>query len=236
MGKLRHITFTGIDERTDLNAIAELNKELPQLEFGVLLSLGYAQNGNRYVSPEFLEELSKYKINYACHLCGKLARQAVLNDWEPVLDFCNGHFGIFKRCQLNVAHNPGNPEKLALTPPSTLEEVIIQQASIDECDLFLNSMPNDELSVLIDGSGGRGIDTEIKPLAGDFKVSYAGGINPDNVQEKIWILAHSSIVSDFCIDMESGVRTDDWFDIEKVKDIVEKTKFYFTHDWNDYKA
>lgn len=50
---------------------------------------------------------------------------------------------------------------------------------------------------------------------------FAGGLNPENIlerKEEIDILWEK----DYWLDMESGVRTDDWFDLDKVEDICKK--------------
>jgi hypothetical protein len=46
--KLQHITFTGIDGKTDLDALWELQKQYPIAEFGVLVAKNWRENGNRY--------------------------------------------------------------------------------------------------------------------------------------------------------------------------------------------
>ena len=53
-----------------------------------------------------------------------------------------------------------------------------------------------------------------------FKVGYAGGFNPENVADKLHYLLTNDEVGDFWIDMESGVRTDDWFDLDKVRRVL----------------
>lgn len=65
----------------------------------------------------------------------------------------------------------------------------------------------------IDRSGGRGVRGEFAPMPG-CKVGYAGGIGPDNVVEvldRLETFGHT-----YWIDMESGVRTADQFDLHKV--------------------
>lgn len=47
-------------------------------------------------------------------------------------------------------------------------------------------------------------------------VGYAGGINPDNVSKFLALIAHAD---NFYIDMESGVRTNGWFDLDKVESV-----------------
>ena len=84
---------------------------------------------------------------------------------------------------------------------------------------FLNSKDSEHISVLLDASGGQGINTDIEILNLPNKVGYAGGINPDNVADKLTYLL-DNCTSPFWIDMESGVRTNDWFDVEKVKQVL----------------
>jgi phosphoribosylanthranilate isomerase len=74
--------------------------------------------------------------------------------------------------------------------------------------------------MLLDASGGRGIDTPIEILKTNIKVGYAGGINPDNVADKLSFLLEHVNTGEFWIDMESGVRTDDWFDLDKVVKVL----------------
>jgi phosphoribosylanthranilate isomerase len=78
----------------------------------------------------------------------------------------------------------------------------------------------DTISALLDSSGGRGIDTPLKVRPSSGKVGYAGGFNPDNVGEKLSFLLQNVRMGEFWIDMESGVRTDDWFDTNKVRQVL----------------
>lgn len=217
--KLQHITFTGIDAKTDIKALTEIQQEFPIAEFGVLTSYHWNENGNRYLNPAFLSNLyaGNGKLNLALHVCGSMAHDAADGYWNKVNNHMFNTLGLFKRVQLNVANRTDNPYRLASTP-NRHTEVIIQQKGIHDIEMFEHSKWMN-VSVLLDASGGQGIDTPIKvlPNAGNqFKVGYAGGINPDNVADKLAYLLQHDEVGDFWIDMESGVRTDDWFDIDKV--------------------
>ena len=67
----------------------------------------------------------------------------------------------------------------------------------------------------------NGIDTPVKPLnIPGLKVGYAGGLNPENVGEKLEYLMEN-VEGEFWIDMESGVRTDDRFDIDKCVSVLQ---------------
>ena len=222
--KLKNITFTGIDGRTDLGALWEIQQEFPMVEWGVLVAKNWRENGNRYFNPTFLDALRDRGLNLSCHLCGSIARAAINGDWEPFRYWARGNWDIFTRCQINIATNQENPDCFTPSDDITLfDEVILQQRGADKCQLFLNTYekePNDHITTLLDASGGEGINTPIVPLNMMHKIGYAGGINEDNVADKLRFLLNSNKVHDFWIDMESGVRTDDWFDVDKVHRIL----------------
>ena len=102
-------------------------------------------------------------------------------------------------------------------------EIIIQQG--DDHSLFEQCYVNSgkHIAMLLDKSGGQGIDTPIGAPAYAPKVhlGFAGGINPDNVIDKMREITRLH-VGRFWIDMESGVRTDDRFDLDKVEDVCKK--------------
>lgn len=225
--KLKHITFTGIDAYTDIKELCQIQKEYPLAEFGVLLTDDWENNGYRYADPKILlPTLADKGLNLSCHLCGKIAREAVMNNFSSVFELCGDYFRIFKRCQLNVSKNKKNPTKLNLDIPDTLDEIIIQQHSADNCDLYLNSLPNDKLSVLLDASGGRGVNTNIQVLDSPLKIGYAGGISPDNVLEKVKYLEDQNEVRNYWIDMETHVRTNNKLDLNKVKTVLSRVYDY----------
>lgn len=221
MRKLQHITFTGIDGKTDLGALWELQQQYPIAEFGVLVAKNWRENGYRYFNPSYLAALASRDLNLSAHLCGSIARAAVRGDFEPFREWATAYPDIFNRCQLNIATSKGNPDSFELCEDAFLfDEIILQQRSVDDCDLYLKSNTNEYVTMLLDASGGEGVDTSLVAFAGR-KVGYAGGINADNVAEKLTFLMENEMVGDFWIDMETGVRTDDWFDIEKVRRVLE---------------
>lgn len=222
--RLRHITFTGIDGKTDIGALWELQQQYPIAEFGVLVAKNWRENGNRYFNPSYLDALESRGLNLSAHLCGSIARAAVRGDFEPFRDWARSIPLFFDRCQLNIATSKENPDSLELCNDAFFfDEIILQQSSVDDCDLYLKSNTNEHVTMLLDASGGEGIDTSLVAFAGR-KVGYAGGINPDNVADKLTYLFENVHDGDFWIDMESGVRTDDWFDIDKVYKVLQTCK------------
>lgn len=216
--RLQQVTFTGIDGRTDLGRLWELQQEFPFVEWGVLCSQNW-QPKNRYFNPSYLGALRR-GLNLSVHLCGAIARAAVKGDWSLFREWAKGDWDIFSRCQLNVSVNKNNPRVFYYEGDAEVfDEVILQQRSADNCDLFLQSKGS-HISALLDASGGHGIDTPICVLDSPYKIGYAGGFNPSNVEEKLRFLFENIHQGSFWIDMESGVRTDDWFDLDKVQAVL----------------
>ena len=184
--KLQHITFTGIDGKTDLGALWELQQQYPIAEFGVLVAKNWRENGNRYFNPSYLMALDR-GLNLSAHLCGSIARAAVRGDFGPFREWATAYPYIFNRCQLNIATSKENPDSFKLCCGDTLlfDEIILQQRSVEDCPLWIGSPASDYVTVLFDASGGQGIDTPIKVMPVIHKVGYAGGISPKNVAEKV---------------------------------------------------
>lgn len=235
MGHLIGISFAGIDMRTNTDELVRIHEKctVPDfVEFGILLSQNWQKNGNRYFDPDQLRRFRGSGLNLCTHLCGSIAREAVRGNWIPFFYLVGDNVDLFKRVQLNIAgYKDSNPDILDIILPDPVKEVIIQQKAAYDCKLFyewkLRHPGNTTLSVLIDGSGGMGIDTTVVPLPDVDKVGYAGGIGPDNVFGKVSELIQKSCVRDFWIDMESKIRTeDDWFDINKAEVVMQKTSIF----------
>lgn len=219
--KLRTITFTGVDEWTDVDQLEKLYRKYPMIEFGVLLSTDHKENGNRFPDPAILERFEGRRIPLSAHLCGDLARKAIKNNFDPARNVCGGRFNLFTRCQLNVSTFSKIPKEFVLDIPEEVEEVIIQQSS-DSMEFLDSTEPNSRLTLLFDNSGGRGLYTPFNPVPTDLKVGYAGGLNIDNIEHTIFLIEMDEDSGPYWLDMESSVRTDDKFDLDKVKAIMEK--------------
>lgn len=225
--RLQHITFTGIDAKTDIRDLIEIQREYPIAEFGVLTSYHWYENGNRYLDPQFIPSLNGRGLNLALHICGSMAHDAAEGYWNKVNHHVLNNLRLFRRVQLNVSGHNDNPSRMASTPNKSTELIIqqtIDNTSLYEASEWLGDVPGLSVSMLLDASGGRGIDTPLKIWPSDGKIGYAGGFNPDNVAGKLDYLLKNVSLGTFWIDMESGVRTDDWFDIDKVRRVLATCK------------
>ena len=229
--RLRHITFTGIDARTDLQELQDIQQQYPIAEFGVLTSYHWYENGNRYLNPYLIEtQLRKRILNLALHVCGRAAHDAAVGRWNLIDKLTWMNLGLFDRVQINIANRKDNPEYIFKRAKIAEQEVIIQQRSASDMPvyeatllkfLFKQDRYNRTFSALLDSSGGQGIDTPISIYQSAETIGYAGGISPDNVADKLTYLFENVRDGEFWIDMESGVRTDDWFDLDKVRRVLE---------------
>ena len=224
--RLNHITFTGIDANTDIQELIDIQREYPIAEFGVLTSYHWYENGNRYLNPAFLSNLyaGNGKLNLALHVCGSAAADAAWGYWDKVDELTIHTLPLFKRIQLNIGNRSDLPYHIQTK--GLPYEVIIQQRSC-ETDLYMRSKranDNKNVSMLIDDSGGQGKEIKLRVLITDGKIGYAGGLCESNVAANLDYLLRTDNAGDFWIDMESGVRTDDWFDTGKVRRVLATCK------------
>ena len=221
------VTITGADDATDLDELHKLSRKFPFVEWAFLYSASRAGTP-RYPSLSWLEEVVFWRmtgVHTALHVCGAASRQTLggsgaetvelasrlgfdrvqLNGWTPA---SSTPFALFKDHRLGV---------ILQTPPATFDEAA-------EVALYAAA----PTAVLVDASGGRGIPITTYPLApsgGTVQVGYAGGIVPATVPRA---LQAALLAGGSWIDMESGVRTDDQFDLGKVEVALLAAATYFT--------
>lgn len=237
--KLRHITITGVDNLTEIDGLQELQEKFPWVEFGILFSMTWKENGQRFPNPAYLlPDLIDRNLHLSAHICGSMARQIVsTNQWEPFNNLCLYCNFLFDRIQLNVApmYFPGI-QSTQFSLPRLCKELIIQQRNTMEIDVY-KAMVNKRnyVSILFDQSCGRGQSLDLSDLNLNpyIKAGYAGGVNPDNVAD-ILINLFKKANHPFWIDVESGVRTRDFLDLDKVykllanaKEVIENYEYEF---------
>lgn len=169
----------------------------------------------------------------SAHLCGKAVRELITDGIiqqslyiHPIANYC-------QRVQLNFNVQKTKPDLYRLfsglskyNHPAVILQV--NQSNKQFIDAVAPFTDSDTFHHLFDASGGRGteIATIPQPLEGKY-CGYAGGLNPDNLAEKLALL-DMSLPTDHVIwiDMESGVRTNNNFDLDKVQKCIEIVKPY----------
>lgn len=250
---LKFITITGADETVQPGQLAQLSKVFPFVEWGILLS--ETRYGTpRFPSKEWLFQLGEEQpnMNLSLHLCGRYVRSLLkghavfLGDLEGInrdVDM----WRLFKRVQINThaeAHD-WHPEALAAFIESNPDHEFIFQLDgngVNEAmakGMVLRfNLKN--VSFLFDTSHGAGIFRGVWPVpqiaVHNPGFGYAGGLGPDNIGLALHnireiVKKREDWNGHYWIDMETKVRGGqggiDFFDLEKVRAILEKSQPWF---------
>lgn len=231
MKNLRLISFVGVDIHTNLNDIINFESDVP-CEWSVLFSDSKSITKHvRYPEYSFCKDFLDWgKENHkvtSLHLCGDVIGR-YLKQEPDVLELCNKATRI--QLNLNISDYPDH-EKLTddiLTMITTYNHgIILQQNKTKEkfMKVFLNKKIY-KISMLHDGSGGFGREISHTPPPDNFHFSgYAGGIKPENVVKIVGLVdANNSENKPYYIDMESGVRENNIFSVDKCRQIVNNLK------------
>lgn len=209
------ITFTGLDAHTDLRRAVFLTSRFP-IEWGVLFSKTRQGLEPRYPDGETQSRIWWSPLlgngrkdclgSLSAHLCGQHARDVMEGRAPSIpvdLHYC-------RRVQMN--HPEPNPTAIRTFVAGWAPN--LSGIAQTKADTFPSSARR--VQWLFDRSGGTGQRPGAWPRHpdGDRLVGYAGGIGPDNVLE---VLGQIGATGPYWIDMESGVRTDDWLDLDKVE-------------------
>lgn len=201
------ITVTGADPGTNIEELGEL-----QAEVGLLYS-ATPQDDNRYPGEEWIKEAASYIPHVALHVCGLVGRMKLFRgDLDPILD-------NVQRVQINGRPIAFEINELHARWPGLK---IITQYSTNHRGYVLNLSELSRRAVsehayVMDNSGGMGkLPKEWTRPATSADVGFAGGLNADNLEEELPKIMQVA-TGRWWIDMESGMRTDDWFDIHKAE-------------------
>ncbi|MDF2435385.1 MAG: hypothetical protein JWP44_5016 [Mucilaginibacter sp.] len=244
-------SFNGIDEFTDIDRVYELSQRFPFIEWGILYSLTRSEDDReiRYPSYNFIWDLLEDSALYgealypALHLCGKAARDFLLEDDVP---FSPLVYDV-DRIQINV-----NLKELDIQPFFALRRLMstypFRSFIIQYNDNNKNIIDDpinrqfmirfNSIHILKDASCGNGIlteDTSIPDSCSFSPIGFAGGLDPENISTAFPRIYNSVIAANvegandnkmFWIDMESGVRTNDKFDLDKVEAVASYVDSY----------
>lgn len=222
------VTFTGADDGVDPHMLAHLSRFYPFVEWAVLFS-EKRRGSPRYPSLRWVRELEDLsrgdhrRLPLAMHLCGAEARAAVATATE----FWPGD--AWRRVQIN-GYEPGAAtyrwRRSERFDHTATFRWILQARSAQTLSAVWTDMLAANADILYDPSGGEGRGQDLWPEMpvdnrGANRCGFAGGIGPGNVEAVLRdVFARNAQLPSIWIDMESGVRTDDKFDLDKIKAVI----------------
>lgn len=222
------ISFTGADNNTDPVRLRELTiAHYDTIEWAILLfpeKEGTPRNPTYAKRMEIVEEVTPQWT--AAHLCGELVFREILAGDKSRLT----ELAIYNRLQLNInARKPIFTDDEILRIYHTLHDQnanIIVQYHADSAAVikrYCEQIPSYRApDALFDTSKGKGIVPSEwpSPLYGMY-CGYAGGISPDNVAQVRADVEKKTQGMPYWLDMETGVRTNNEFDVDKCWKVME---------------
>lgn len=205
------ITFTGVDARTDVARACRIAATYP-VEFAMLFSIARQGEEPRYPDGDtqcaflwsrLVKPMRPERGQLAAHLCGEYGRRVMNGERiDPPVDL--GYV-----CRIQVNHPAPDAAAIAKLSDGWGPRCIAQTRA----DAF---PADDRVDWLFDRSGGTGTAPDRWPPhpGGKRLVGYAGGIGPHNVAD---VIAQVGNAGPYWLDMESGIRTGDWLDLDKVE-------------------
>jgi len=230
-------TMTGADNETDIDRLVRISDHYPFVEWGILFSQTKAGQP-RYPSKEWLYELARIKkdeplLKTSAHLCGKWCRDFIAGG-QLVMDELPHLLYSFDRIQLNFSSKPEIDLNALGRICRQIGAQFIIQIKGDRSIMIIRSLQ----SLRVDAVGLHDLSGGLGKLPGEWLsplrpyCGYAGGLGPDNLNDEIHNIA-KIVDSDMqysidgsnggvvWVDMETKIRTDEQFDLDKVKECLD---------------
>lgn len=236
---LELVSLTGADDRVTLESLAALSTQYPFVEWAILY-FPEKEGTSRNPSGVWREKFLAMKLPYtAAHLCGtQVFRELLDPEMAPSLI---ADLSRYRRIQLNInARRPEFTDEEVLAIYRTLHQagmrLILQHhaASDQVIEQFLREVADNDVEalkrvdVLFDASKGTGQRPDSWPAPHRFNLfcGYAGGLGPDVLDAELPKIKAAVMQSQsrrdlpYWIDMESGIRTDNAFDLDKAAQVL----------------
>lgn len=230
------VSLTGADDNVavdDLIDLAERYDAFVPPEWGILYfpeKEGTPRNPSARWRAEFLEVQLPL---VAAHLCGEqVFREILAGDKKRIRDLRQ-----YGRLQVNINARQRifTDDEVRAVYDALLGDgasIIMQhhQDSAALIEAYLDSKLEDldQCSLLFDSSKGKGVlpDQWREPFiahAGSVYCGYAGGLGPDTIVNALPRIQAAAADEPFWIDMESGIRTDNEFDLAKAGAVLSRS-------------
>ncbi len=209
---LLRLTFTGADGATNLDDLASIaSRHKRFVEWGILLPPG---GKSRFPNLAWVQEIvgmARWEgIALSGHLCPPWTGR-FLSGSATIADLVGD---CFQRIQVNTHGEPYYPHpgiKGAMEGDSEREYIL----QIDNANPWQRLGPN--IKGLYDLSHGGGVVPDSWPKPSHSWVGYAGGLGPHNLAREIPKILEAARGADIWIDLETHVRTNGEFDLDKVR-------------------
>ena len=209
------LTFTGIDEKTDLEAMGRLAGAGTELAVLVGTPTGHAPRFPKLDRViEIRETCRRLRLPSAIHLCGPFAQAVNQSRFGETLELCRG----FGRVQVNAPANEYRPVYLQDFREALGRPVIVRHRMP-----YRNSRPwaGGGIAYLFDRSGRANFD-EWSPPWNETDCGYAGGVTPENIREAVARIG--TFPRDPWIEIEGAVRTEDRINLQKVEQLMRNAR------------
>lgn len=229
MKRLRRVSLTGADNAVSIEELCLLTQQYRRVEWA-LLYVPHAEGRPRNPTRTWRETFFNAKLpGYsAVHLCGRRAFEELLAGELPE------ELLKTNRLQLNINARQrdftDDEVRAVFDKALHLGPDVILQYHADSAPLIEEAVANcpaelrSRLHVLMDASRGTGVEPVSwgapSSLAQVF-CGYAGGLGPDNVVRVATQL--NALNLPYWLDMESGIRTDNQFDLTKARAVLART-------------
>lgn len=220
------LSITGADNLVPIAELKQMIQNYPSLELAVLF---FPEKENQARNPgvewrnEFFATIPKE--NTAIHLCGKDVFDTILSaNFENSSVF--QELKKTQRIQINInarkdIFSHDDIQQIYTTLLKYGFTLILQyhERSKDWILPYITPKYLENVHILLDASLGKGITPntfevpfELKNL--NYPIGFAGGLNPDNIG-KVYTQVKLLNLSSYWLDLESGARTDNLFDMQK---------------------
>lgn len=231
---LELVSLTGADDRVAPEALAALSAKYPFVEWAVLY-FHEKEDTPRNPSALWRENFLSLGLPYtAAHLCGTQVFRELLTPEKAPARIAD--LSRYRRIQLNInARRPEFTDEEVLSIYRKLHgaglRLILQHHAASEqvIEQFLYDLDEEGLKrvdILFDASKGTGQRPDTWPAPHRFNLfcGYAGGLGPDvlatELQKIKAAVARSGRDLPYWIDMETGVRTENAFDLAKAEQVL----------------
>lgn len=221
--KINRVTITGADDKINIKDLIELTEKYPFVEWGILFSSG-REGTQRYPSHKWIKEIVETDLPLSAHFCGWWAKQVLEEENYSLIRQAEG----FSRIQLNYNFARSRGWKLdnLIEYAKDSPKDIILQVNKSNAPIITELKVPKAINFLYDASGGRGTVIERIEAPFDNYTGYAGGLAVENIDHICNLIKITELDDTVWIDLESGARTNNEFDLKKVEEILRISSKY----------